>query len=57
VYVTFFAGAPNNAGGMQLVFNDPLNPSLPYNALQFFGPQMYAGPETSPTLLPGTCTT
>jgi len=51
LYVTFFAGAPNDAGGMELMFNDPHNNSpLPYNALQFFGPQMDAGPETSPCL-------
>jgi acyl-CoA synthetase (AMP-forming)/AMP-acid ligase II len=52
LYVVLYASS--SFGALDLVFNDALgDTTLPFNALQFFGPQLYAGPETAPTLLPG----
>lgn len=43
-----------NSGGVDVFFNDVFGaPNDPVNALQFFGPQVYAGDEFTPTVLPG----
>ena len=56
MYVTLYASS--SEGGIDLVFGGAFDGTpVPFNALSLYGPQLYAGPETSPTLLPGTYTT
>lgn len=45
--------ASTNGGGIDIFFSDLLDPLAPLDALSLFGPQVYTGDETAPTLVPG----
>jgi hypothetical protein len=51
LYVAFYNAG--NSGGLDVSFTDISDPAAPFNALSFYGPQMYSGDEFAPTMLPG----
>ncbi|MCE2915644.1 MAG: PEP-CTERM sorting domain-containing protein [Rubrivivax sp.] len=54
VYLVLYS-TPND-GGISLFFDAGIfgSPATSYEALETFGAQIYSGPETSPTIVPGT---
>jgi hypothetical protein len=51
-YLTLYSTA--NEGGLSVFFSDVfLSDPIEYEALELFGPQIYSGPESSPSILTG----